>query len=154
MSIEPRSAADRTKLGDAMEALRREDPTFSYKTDKETGQTVISGMGELHLEILQHKLVKDMNVDVRVGKPRVAYKETITQSARAEGKFIHQSGGRGQYGHVVWRSSRCSTQKATGCREWNSWPTLRPIKYRTNMPTPWDGASKRPPETVSWPATP
>jgi elongation factor G len=101
MSIEPRSAADRAKLGDAMEALRREDPTFSYKTDKETGQTVISGMGELHLEILQHKLVKDMNVDVRVGKPRVAYKETITQVARAEGKFIHQSGGRGQYGHVV-----------------------------------------------------
>ena len=101
MSIEPRSAADRAKLGDAMEALRREDPTFSYKTDKETGQTVISGMGELHLEILQHKLVKDMKVDVRVGKPRVAYKETITRSARAEGKFIHQSGGRGQYGHVV-----------------------------------------------------
>jgi len=101
MSIEPRSAADRTRLGDAMEALRREDPTFSYKTDKETGQTVISGMGELHLEILQHKLVKDMKVDVRVGKPRVAYKETITRAALAEGKFVHQTGGRGQYGHVV-----------------------------------------------------
>jgi elongation factor G len=101
MSIEPRSAADRAKLGDAMEALRREDPTFSYKTDKETGQTVISGMGELHLEILQHKLIKDMKIDVRVGKPRVAYKETITQAALAEGKFIHQTGGRGQYGHVV-----------------------------------------------------
>jgi elongation factor G len=101
MSIEPRSAVDRAKLGDAMEALRREDPTFSYKTDPETGQTVISGMGELHLEILQHKLVKDMKVDVRVGKPRVAYKETITKKARAEGKFIHQTGGRGQYGHVV-----------------------------------------------------
>ncbi|MCU0913608.1 MAG: elongation factor G [Planctomycetes bacterium] len=101
MSIEPRSAADRAKLGDAMEALRREDPTFSYKTDPDTGQTVISGMGELHLEILQHKLVKDMKVDVRVGKPRVAYKETITRPALAEGKFIHQTGGRGQYGHVV-----------------------------------------------------
>jgi elongation factor G len=101
MSIEPRSAADRARLGDALEALRREDPTFSYKTDKETGQTVISGMGELHLEILQHKLVKDMKVDVRVGKPRVAYKETIRHAARAEGKFVHQSGGRGQYGHVV-----------------------------------------------------
>jgi elongation factor G len=101
MSIEPRSAADRARLGDALEALRREDPTFSYKIDKETGQTVISGMGELHLEILQHKLVKDMKVDVRVGKPRVAYKETIRRAARAEGKFIHQSGGRGQYGHVV-----------------------------------------------------
>jgi elongation factor G len=101
MSIEPRSAVDRAKLGDALGALRREDPTFSYKLDPETGQTVISGMGELHLEILQHKLVNDMKVDVRVGKPRVAYKETITRVARAEGKFIHQTGGRGQYGHVV-----------------------------------------------------
>ena len=100
-----RSSRDRPPNGrscrDALEALRREDPTFSYKTDPETGQTVISGMGELHLEILQHKLVKDMKVDVRVGKPRVAYKETITRAARAEGKFVHQTGGRGQYGHVV-----------------------------------------------------
>lgn len=101
MSIEPRSAAERAKLADALESLRKEDPTFSYKIDADTGQTVISGMGELHLEILQHKLVKDRRVDVRVGKPRVAYKETITRAARAEGKFVHQSGGRGQYGHVV-----------------------------------------------------
>jgi elongation factor G len=101
MSIEPRSAADRAKLGDALAALQREDPTFSYKTDRETGQTVISGMGELHLEILQHHLTKDMKVDVRVGKPRVAYKETITHAALAEGRFVHQTGGRGQYGHVV-----------------------------------------------------
>ena len=101
MSIEPRTAADRAKLADALDALRREDPTFGYKSDKETGQTIISGMGELHLEILQHKLVKEKKVDVRVGKPRVAYKETITQTARAEGKFVHQAGGRGQYGHAV-----------------------------------------------------
>ncbi|MBP7052780.1 MAG: elongation factor G [Phycisphaerae bacterium] len=101
MSIEPRSAAERAKLADALESLRREDPTFAYKIDPDTGQTVISGMGELHLEILQHKLVKERRVDVRVGKPRVAYKETITRVARAEGKFVHQSGGRGQYGHVV-----------------------------------------------------
>ena len=101
MSIEPRSAAERAKLADALESLRREDPTFSYKIDPDTGQTVISGMGELHLEILQHKLVREKKVDVRVGKPRVAYKETITRAARAEGKFVHQSGGRGQYGHVV-----------------------------------------------------
>ena len=101
MSIEPRTAADRTKLTDALEALRREDPTFGYRTDKETGQTIISGMGELHLEILQHKLVKEKKVDVRVGKPRVAYKETITQTARAEGKFFHQTGGRSQYGHAI-----------------------------------------------------
>lgn len=101
MSIEPRTAAERTKLADALDSLRREDPTFGYKTDKETGQTIISGMGELHLEILQHKLVKEKKVDVRVGKPRVAYKETITQTARAEGKFVHQTGGRGQYGHAI-----------------------------------------------------
>ncbi len=101
MSIEPRSAAERAKLADALGSLRREDPTFSYKTDSETGQTVISGMGELHLEILRHKLVRERKVDVRVGKPRVAYKETITRCARAEGKFVHQTGGRGQYGHVV-----------------------------------------------------
>jgi len=101
MSIEPRTAADRTKLADALESLRREDPTFAYRIDSETGQTVISGMGELHLEILQHKLVKERRVDVRVGKPRVAYKETITRSSQAEGKFVHQTGGKGQYGHVV-----------------------------------------------------
>jgi elongation factor G len=101
MSIEPRTAAERAKLTDALEGLRREDPTFGYRTDKETGQTIISGMGELHLEILRHKLVKEKKVDVRVGKPRVAYKETITQTARAEGKFVHQSGGRGQYGHAI-----------------------------------------------------
>ena len=101
MSIEPKTAAERGKLADALDLLRREDPTFDHKTDKDTGQTVISGMGELHLEILQHKLVRERKVDVRIGKPRVAYKETITQSARSEGKFVHQTGGHGQYGHVV-----------------------------------------------------
>ena len=101
MSIEPRSAADKAKLADALACLRREDPTFSYRTDLETGQTVISGMGELHLEVLEHKLVKDMKVNVRVGKPRVAYKEAITHTARAEAKFVRQTGGHGQYGHVV-----------------------------------------------------
>jgi elongation factor G len=101
MSIEPRSAADRIKLTDALGVLRREDPTFDYKHDEETGQTIISGMGELHLEVLEHKLVRDLGVDVRVGKPPVAYKEAISKSAKAEGKFIRQTGGRGQYGHVV-----------------------------------------------------
>lgn len=100
MSIEPRSAADKAKLADALSILRREDPTFGYRTDSETGQTVISGMGELHLEVLQHKLVKELKVNVRVGKPRVAYKEAITQIATAEGKFERQTGGHGQYGHV------------------------------------------------------
>lgn len=103
MSIEPKSAADRLKLGEALRILSREDPTFEHTYDEETGQTLISGMGELHLEILQHKLIRDLGVDVRVGKPRVAYKETICTSAEAEGKFVRQTGGHGQYGHVVIR---------------------------------------------------
>jgi elongation factor G len=101
MSIEPRTSAEKAKLADALAALRREDPTFVCKTDTETGQTIISGMGELHLEVLQHKLIRDKGVNIRVGKPRVAYKEAITKSAQAEGKFIRQTGGHGQYGHVV-----------------------------------------------------
>jgi len=101
MSIEPKTATDRVKLADALAALRREDPTFESAVDRETGQTIIRGMGELHLEILQHKLIRDIGVDVRVGKPRVAYKEAITEAAQAEGKFIRQTGGHGQYGHVV-----------------------------------------------------
>jgi elongation factor G len=104
MSIEPRSAADRSKLSDALVALRREDPTFGCKVDSDTGQTIISGMGELHLEVLQHKLMREKGVDIRVGKPKVAYKEAITKSSEAEGKFIHQSGGHGQYGHVVLKA--------------------------------------------------
>jgi len=101
MSIEAKTAAEKSKLAGALADLRREDPTFECKVDVETGQTIISGMGELHLEILQHKLVREKGVDVRIGKPRVAYKEAITKLSQAEGKFIRQTGGHGQYGHVV-----------------------------------------------------
>jgi elongation factor G len=103
MSIEPRSSADKTRLVEALNILRREDPSFRYRYDAETGQTTISGMGELHLEIIRNKLVRDMGVDVHVGRPSVAYKETITGAAEAEGRFIKQTGGRGQYGVVVLR---------------------------------------------------
>jgi elongation factor G len=101
MSIEPRTAAEKAKLAEALADLKREDPTFECKQDGETGQMIISGMGELHLEILQHKLIREKGVNVRVGKPRVAYREAITKSAQAEGKFVRQTGGHGQYGHVV-----------------------------------------------------
>jgi elongation factor G len=101
MSVEPRSGTEAAKLAQALVDLKYEDPTFGCEVDSETGQTIISGMGELHLEILQHKLVKEKGVDIRVGKPRVAYKEAITIKAEAEGKFVRQTGGRGQYGHVV-----------------------------------------------------
>ncbi len=100
MSIEPRSSADKQKLAVALGVLRREDPTFRSAFHEETGQTLISGMGELHLEIIHNKLRRDMGVDVKVGKPRVAYKETILGKAEAEGRFIRQTGGRGQYGVV------------------------------------------------------
>jgi elongation factor G len=101
MSIEPRTAAEKAKLAEALADLKREDPTFECKKDSETGQTIISGMGELHLEILQHKLIREKGVNIRVGKPRVAYREAITKSTQAEGKFVRQTGGHGQYGHVV-----------------------------------------------------
>ena len=101
MSVEPRSGTEAAKLAQAIVDLKYEDPTFNCEVDKETGQTIISGMGELHLEILQHKLVKEKGVDIRVGKPRVAYKEAITIKSEAEGKFVRQTGGRGQYGHVA-----------------------------------------------------
>jgi elongation factor G len=99
MSIEPKTAADKQKLGEALTTLRREDPTFQAKYDEETGQTIIAGMGELHLEILRLRLTRDHKVEVIVGKPKVAYKETITHKATdIRGKHVKQSGGRGQYG--------------------------------------------------------
>ena len=103
MSIEPASAADRDRLADALAALRREDPTFRYAVDRETGQMLMHGMGELHLEVLHNKLVRDMGLSVRVGRPRVAYKETVTAVGEAEGRFIRQFGGRGQYAVVNLR---------------------------------------------------
>jgi elongation factor G len=100
MAIEPKWSADHDKLGEALRALSRQDPTFEVHTDPETGQTLISGMGELHLEVITHRLTRDMNVQVNVGKPRVSYRETIVGSAEAEGRFIRQAGGRGHYGVV------------------------------------------------------
>ncbi len=100
VAIEPKTRADQEKLGVSLQKLAEEDPTFKTKTDDETGQTIISGMGELHLEVIVHRLLTEFKVEANVGKPQVAYKETITQPADAEGKFIRQSGGRGQYGHV------------------------------------------------------
>jgi elongation factor G len=100
MVVEPKSKADQDKLGEAMNKLSEEDPTFKVHTDQETGQTLISGMGELHLEVLIDRMLREFNVKVRVGKPQVAYKETITVPVEIEGRFIRQFGGRGQYGHV------------------------------------------------------
>ena len=101
MSIEPKTKADQEKLGVALNRLEEEDPTFKVSYSKETGQTIISGMGELHLEILIDRMLREFNVAANIDKPQVAYKETITHQTRAVGKFIQQTGGRGQYGHAV-----------------------------------------------------
>ncbi len=100
VAIEPKTKTDQERLGMALKRLAEEDPTFKVMVDSETGQTIIEGMGELHLEIIVDRMLREFSVRANVGKPQVAYKETITSSAVAEGKFVRQSGGRGQYGHV------------------------------------------------------
>ncbi len=100
VAIEPKSKADQDKLAIALQRLGEEDPTFKVRTDPETGQTLIGGMGELHLEVIVDRMLREYRVDAHVGRPQVAYRETITRPARAEGRFVRQTGGRGQYGHV------------------------------------------------------
>ncbi|MBI5117799.1 elongation factor G [Candidatus Poribacteria bacterium] len=100
VAIEPKTKAEQEKLSNALRRLSDEDPTFKVKVDSETGQTIIAGMGELHLEIIVDRMMREFSVKANVGKPQVAYKETITRTAPGEGKFIRQSGGRGQYGHA------------------------------------------------------
>mgnify|MGYP003682965601 CR=1 FL=1 len=101
MAIEPKSKADREKLSVALSSLSEEDPTFRVNTDEETGQTIISGMGELHLDILRDRMIREFKVEASVGKPQVSYREAITSAGKADTKFVKQSGGRGQYAHVV-----------------------------------------------------
>jgi elongation factor G len=101
VAIEPRTKADQDRISDALAKLADEDPTFQVKVNEETGQTIISGMGELHLEIIVDRMMREFKVSANVGKPQVAYRETIRQTVRSEGRFIRQSGGRGQYGHVI-----------------------------------------------------
>jgi elongation factor G len=103
IAIEPKSKADQEKLGISLQKLAAEDPSFRVRTDEDTGQTIISGMGELHLEIIVDRLLREFSVGANVGRPQVAYKETIRGVAEREGKFIRQTGGRGQYGHVEIR---------------------------------------------------
>jgi elongation factor G len=103
LAIEPKTKADQEKMGIALNKLAEEDPTFKIKVDKDTGQTIISGMGELHLEILVDRMKREFKVEANVGNPQVAYRETIKREAKAEGKYIRQSGGRGQYGHCLLR---------------------------------------------------
>jgi len=111
MVIEPKSQADEEKLGAALERLIMEDPTLRLDTDRETGQTLLAGMGELHLEVCVDRLRREFNVEANVGRPRVAYRETIRQPARGEYRFVRQTGGRGQYGHVILELSPANTEE-------------------------------------------
>ena len=102
VAIEPKTKADQDRLSDSLMKLAEEDPTFRVRTDEETGQTIIAGMGELHLEIIVDRLLREFKVDANVGRPQVAYREGITKAVpKAEARFVRQTGGRGQYGHVV-----------------------------------------------------
>src|SRR5207249_291594 len=102
VAIEPKTKGDQDKLGAGLQRLAEEDPTFQVRTDDETGQTLISGMGELHLEIIVDRLMRELNVDANVGRPQVAYRETVgARAEKVEGRFVRQTGGRGQYGHTV-----------------------------------------------------
>jgi elongation factor G len=103
LSVEPKSKPDQEKMGIALGKLAQEDPSFRVKTDEETGQTIISGMGELHLDIIVDRMRREFSVECNVGAPQVSYRECIRKSVEVEGKFVRQSGGRGQYGHVVVR---------------------------------------------------
>jgi len=100
IAVEPRTKSDQEKMGIALSKLAQEDPSFRVKTDEETGQTIISGMGELHLDIIVDRMRREFGVEANIGKPQVAYRETIRKTVQAEGRFVRQSGGRGQYGHV------------------------------------------------------
>ena len=114
VAVEPKSKADQEKMGIALGKLAQEDPSFRVKTDEETGQTIISGMGELHLDIIVDRMRREFSVEANIGKPQVAYRERITTSSEIEGKFVRQSGGRGQYGHVWIRFEPAEDTSAEG----------------------------------------
>ena len=114
VAVEPRTQPDQEKMGVALGKLAQEDPSFRVQTDEETGQTIISGMGELHLDIIVDRMRREFNVEARVGKPQVAYREAIRNTSKIEGKFVRQSGGRGQYGHVVVVFEPAEDQNAEG----------------------------------------
>src|SRR5439155_22756148 len=118
VAIEPKTKADQERLGIALGKLVVEDPTFRVHTDPDTGQTIISGMGELHLEILVDRLVREFNVEANVGRPQVSYRETIRRPAEGEGKYIRQTGGRGQYGHVILTAEPGAPKDG---EEWFAW---------------------------------
>ena len=120
VAVEPKSKADQEKMGIALGKLAQEDPSFRVETDEESGQTIISGMGELHLDVLVDRMRREFSVEANIGKPQVAYRETIRKTVEVQGKHVKQSGGRGQYGHVVLRLEPLDPGSGTSCRRTNA----------------------------------
>ncbi len=126
MAIEPKTKGDREKMGEALGRLVEEDPTLTVKTNEETGQTIIAGMGELHLDIIMDRMRREFNVETNAGAPQIAYRESITKSAEGEGKLVKQSGGRGQYGHGrPGHDPRRNAARASSSRTRSSAATFR-----------------------------
>ena len=121
MAVEPKTTADSERLADALSRLAEEDPTFVVSTDEETGQTIIAGMGELHLEIIQSRLEAEYSVKTNAGKPQIAYRETITSGASGEYKLVKQTGGKGQYGHVILKAAPSARGKGFYFQQPHCW---------------------------------
>ena len=150
VAVEPKTKADQDKLSRALYSLSEEDPTFRVRSDEETGQTVISGMGELHLEVLVDRMLREFSVDANVGKPQVAYRETIRKPVeKIEEKYVRQTGGRGQYGHVVI-SARAHRARAAATS--SSTRSAAASSPRSTSPRSTPASRRRSPR-ASWPAT-
>ena len=147
VAIEPKTKVDQEKMGVALAKLMQEDPTFKVHTDPETNQTIIRGMGELHLEIIVDRMVREFGVAANVGKPQVAYREAITRKSEAEGKFVRQSGGKGQYGHVKMRF-----EPIAGRRTSSSSTRSSAARFRASSSSRPSRASRKRSSAASWPA--
>ena len=148
LAVEPKTKADQEKLGMAIQKLAQEDPTFRVNTDPETGQTILSGMGELHLEIIVDRMMREFGVGANVGKPQVAYRETIRKNAEGEGRHVKQTGGHGQYGHVKIRVEPLPRAPAS-----SSTTTLPAAEFRRNISSRRKWASRKRSKAASWRAT-
>ena len=137
VAVEPKSKADQEKMSIALGRLAQEDPSFRVRSDEESGQTIISGMGELHLEIIVERMKREFNVEANVGRPQVAYREAIKKAVETEGKFIKQTGGRGQYGHVWFNMEPLNSGEGL-----NLWIKSRAGQYPKNTFRRWKKALK------------
>ena len=149
VAVEPKTKADQEKMGVALQRLAKEDPSFRISTDQESGQTIIAGMGELHLEIIVDRMKREFKVEANVGKPQVAYRETIRGNVESEGKFVRQSGGRGQYGHVWLKLEPNERARATSSSTASSAARSRRSSSRRST-----RASRKRSRPASWPAIP